>query len=271
MSFAEPRSPKEGLGLQRDIKRDGVSPGKVIPGHGAVGLGVSSSALTRGEHGHRTPRMLKPQGTAPGLAFPQEGQGGTHSNSFPWGHRSTKQLGKATGCGYGARHCLVLVPREEIQGLTRQKQLTKTRGRGAAKGQLFFFALQGWAGSARRCPLGARLLPPCEENPLRAFSSPLHQQQDEQLAHGRWKELPQGSNSPARGAVVCGVFGSRAGGSSTGTDSHGDSSCIRTSRILSPALREMKTRGEGAEPFPRSPGEFCSPKRLLAWICNGLR
>lgn len=102
--------------MQRDIKRDGVSPGKVIPGHGAVGLGVSSSALTRGEHGHRTLRMLKPQGTAPGLAFPQEGQGGTHSDSFPWGHRSTKQLGKATGCGYGARHCLVLVPREEIQG-----------------------------------------------------------------------------------------------------------------------------------------------------------
>lgn len=198
--------------------------------------------------------MLKPQGTAPGLAFPQEGQGGTHSDSFPWGHRSTKQLGKAMGCGYGARHRLVLVPREEIQGLTRQKQLTKTRGRGAAKGQFFFFALQGWVGSARRCPLGARLLPPCEENPLRAFSSPLHQQQDEQLAHGQWKEQPRGSSSPASGAVVCRVFGSRAGGSSTGTHSHGDSSCLHTSRILSPALREIRPVGRVLSPSHAAPG-----------------
>lgn len=190
-------------------------------------------------------------------------------DSFPWGHQSTKQLGKATGCGYGARHCLVLVPREEIQGLTGQKQLTKTPGRGAAEGRGGGFALQGWAGSARRCPLGARLLPPCEENPLRAFSSPLHQQQDEQLAHGRWEELPRGSNSPAKGAVACGVFGSRAGGSSTGTDSHGDSSCLHTSRILSPALREIRPVGRVLSPSHAAPGS--SPKRLLAWICNGLR
>lgn len=136
--------------------------------------------------------MLKPQGTALGSAFPQEGQ----TDSSPWGHRSGKQLGKAMGWGYRARHCLVLVPREENQGLNRQNQLTEASGRGAAE-ELRAGALQqavpapglGWqaskqAGSARGRPLGARLLPPCKENPLKAFSSHLHQQQDEQLVHG---------------------------------------------------------------------------------------
>lgn len=42
---------------------------------------------------------------------------------------------------------------------------------------------------------------------------------------------------------MCGVIGSRAGGSSTANaqkDSHRDISCLQTSRTLSPALREIR-------------------------------
>lgn len=176
-------------------------------------------------------------------------------DSFPWGHQSTKQLGKATGCGYGARHCLVLVPREEIQGLTGQKQLTKTPGRGAAEGRGgFCLAGLGWQ---------------CQKMPPRCTAP----------SSVRGKS-PQGIFQPPPPAAGR-AAGTRAmGRAATGLQLTSQGcGCVRgfweqgrgkqhwdgqpRGQQLPPHLPDFipcpkgdQARGEGAEPFPRSPGEL---------------
>lgn len=168
-------------------ERGHVSRGKVVPRCGAVGLWCFQLPFDPWPRGGTSAGALRSIGCS-GHGFSPRKERCTH---LLWGSQSGMQVGMLKGCrsqGKGSTSLLwtqrkTALPCQghdttaPLEGKPRHKPLTQTHQRTEGCCCLAMAGdLPCWQHQSSRMPLGAGHLPPCKENPHKAFSSHIRQQ-----------------------------------------------------------------------------------------------